>query len=58
MVFAGREVGTYRHPTLGEQPLQIRTTRIFTYDGVWQQIHHGSIDDAEALAAYQQAVRG
>jgi hypothetical protein len=60
VVFAGREVGTYRHPELGEQPLQIRTTRIFRHDGgAWQQVHHhGSIDDADALAAYQQAVRG
>jgi hypothetical protein len=59
VVFAGREIGTYRHPRLGERPLQIRTTRIFTYDGVWSQIHHhGSIDDAEALATYREAVRG
>ncbi|MFI5693370.1 YybH family protein [Kribbella sp. NPDC051586] len=59
VVFAGREVGTYRHPALGEQPLRIRTTRIFAYDGAWVQVHHhGSIDDADALAAYQQAVRG
>ena len=59
VVFAGREVGTYRHPALGEQPLHIRTTRIFRYDGVWQQVHHhGSIDDADALAAYQGAVSG
>lgn len=55
VVFAGRETGTY----LGDRPLQIRTTRIFRYDGRWQQIHHhGSIDDAEMLRAYQQAVRG
>ncbi|HWD80597.1 MAG TPA: nuclear transport factor 2 family protein [Kribbella sp.] len=54
VVFAGRETGTY----LGDRPLQIRTTRIFRYDGLWQQIHHhGSIDDAEMLAAYQRAVR-
>lgn len=59
VVFAGRETGTYRHPSLGEQPLRIRTTRIFAYDGTWRQIHHhGSIDDAELLAAYQDAVRG
>ncbi|WP_328998276.1 nuclear transport factor 2 family protein [Kribbella sp. NBC_00709] len=59
VVFAGREVGTYRHPELGERPLRIRTTRIFRYAGTWQQVHHhGSIDDADVLAAYQQAVRG
>ncbi|TDO69308.1 SnoaL-like protein [Kribbella sp. VKM Ac-2571] len=58
VVFAGREVGTYRHPELGEQPLRIRTTRIFRYAGTWQQIHHhGSIDDADALARYQSAIR-
>ncbi|NUS00851.1 MAG: SnoaL-like domain-containing protein [Kribbellaceae bacterium] len=55
VVFAGRETGTY----LGDRPLQIRTTRIFRYDGSWQQVHHhGSIDDPAMLAAYQQAVRG
>jgi hypothetical protein len=59
VVFAGRETGAYRHPSLGEQPLRIRTTRIFTYAGTWLQIHHhGSIDDPALLAAYQQAVRG
>ncbi|TDW23848.1 YybH family protein [Kribbella kalugense] len=59
VVFAGREVGTYQHPELGEQPLRIRTTRVFAYAGSWVQIHHhGSIDDAESLAAYQHAVRG
>ena len=58
VVFAGREVGTYQHPELGEQPLRIRTTRIFRYADAWQHIHHhGSIDDADALARYQQAVR-
>ena len=58
VVFAGREVGTYQHPDLGQQPVQIRTTRIFRYAGTWQQLHHhGSIDDADVLAAYQQAVR-
>ena|SRR5437879_5604589 len=55
VVFAGRETGTY----LGDRPLRIRTTRIFAYDGVWRQVHHhGSIDDADLLAAYQHAVRG
>jgi hypothetical protein len=57
-VFAGRETGEY---TVTETvPLSIRTTRFFTYeDGRWVQVHHhGSIDNAEALAAYQQAIRG
>jgi ketosteroid isomerase-like protein len=59
VTFAGRETGSYHHPQLGEQPLQIRTTRIFAYDDRWAQVHHhGSIDDPETLAAYQQAVRG
>jgi hypothetical protein len=41
-------------------PLRIRTTRYFRYEnGAWRQFHHhGSIDDAESLAAYQRAVRG
>lgn len=55
VVFAGRETGTY----LGDRPLRIRTTRIFRYAEAWLQVHHhGSIDDADALGAYQQAVRG
>ncbi|MEU0089083.1 nuclear transport factor 2 family protein [Kribbella sp. NPDC006257] len=60
VVFAGRERGSYQHPERGEVPLDIRTTRIFSYDdGRWAQAHHhGSIDNAETLAAYQQAVRG
>jgi ketosteroid isomerase-like protein len=58
VVFAGREVGTYHHPTLGERPLQIRTTRVFRYAGTWQQIHHhGSIDDPDMLSTYQQSIR-
>ncbi|MET9318310.1 hypothetical protein ABZX12_41400 [Kribbella sp. NPDC003505] len=57
-VFAGRETGTYRHPELGVCPLAIRTTRVFEYAAGWAQVHHhGSIDDAVALAAYQQAAR-
>ncbi len=60
VVFAGRERGAYEHEGARE-PLHIRTSRIFGYAShqrAWRQIHHhGSIDDAEALAAYQQAVR-
>ncbi|MGW4523513.1 YybH family protein [Amycolatopsis sp. NPDC004378] len=56
-VFAGRETGEY-HVT-EPVPLSIRTTRCFAYEaGRWVQVHHhGSIDDAEALAAYQAAIR-
>ena len=59
-VFAGRETGTYTAPDGTSTPLSIRTSRYFRYeDGRWQQFHHhGSIDDAGELAAYQQAVRG
>lgn len=61
-VFAGREVGTYEAPGSAPIPLQIRTTRYFRYDverQCWLQYHHhGSIDDADALAAYQAAIRG
>jgi ketosteroid isomerase-like protein len=59
VVFAGRELGSYR---AGDKlvPLAIRTTRVFGYDtaaGQWLQVHHhGSIDQADELAAYQRAV--
>jgi hypothetical protein len=53
VVFAGREIGSYG----AQVPLSIRTTRVFGYDGRWRQVHHhGSIDQPEELAAYQQAV--
>ena len=59
-VFAGRETGEYRVGDGPAVPLAIRTTRYFAYEnGRWVQAHHhGSIDDAEALAAYQAAIRG
>jgi ketosteroid isomerase-like protein/phenylpyruvate tautomerase PptA (4-oxalocrotonate tautomerase family) len=59
-VFAGRETGTYNTPDGTPAPLNIRTSRYFRYeDGRWRQFHHhGSIDDADALADYQKAVRG
>jgi ketosteroid isomerase-like protein len=41
--------------------LAIRTSRVFRRDAdrIWRQIHHhGSIDDPQMLAAYQQAVVG
>lgn len=64
VAFAGRERGEFR---VGDAvvPLAIRTSRVFAHgawDGGaprWAQVHHhGSIDDPEALAAYQRAVRG
>lgn len=61
VVFAGRERGTYARDGK-TYPLDIRTSRIFVYassQGGWRQIHHhGSIDNAEKLAHYQQAVLG
>ncbi|HKN55861.1 MAG TPA: nuclear transport factor 2 family protein [Amycolatopsis sp.] len=59
-VFAGRETGEYRVGDSPAVPLSIRTSRYFQYEnGRWVQVHHhGSIDDAEALAAYQAAIRG
>ncbi|QMU71241.1 nuclear transport factor 2 family protein [Streptacidiphilus sp. P02-A3a] len=58
-VFAGRETGGYTAPDGTEVPLEIRTSRYFRYqDGHWRQYHHhGSIDDPDALRAYQRAVR-
>jgi ketosteroid isomerase-like protein len=59
-VFAGRETGSYTTPDGTTASLQIRTTRYFRYaDGHWRQYHHhGSIDDPDALRAYQQAICG
>jgi ketosteroid isomerase-like protein len=61
-VFAGRETGTYTVDAGEPRPLTIRTSRYFRYDtdaGKWLQLHHhGSIDDAELLGAYQKAVLG
>jgi len=56
---AGRERGTARRGATA-LPLTIRTSRLFhRRDGLWRQVHHhGSIDDPEQLAAYQQLVRG
>jgi ketosteroid isomerase-like protein len=59
-VFAGRETGSYTAPDGAAVPLEIRTSRYFRYEnGHWRQYHHhGSIDDPDALRAYQRAVRG
>ncbi|HAF00356.1 MAG TPA: DUF4440 domain-containing protein, partial [Methylophilaceae bacterium] len=60
VVFAGREVGEF---TKGENTisLNIRTTRIIQWfgEGVgWKQTHHhGSIDNSNLLAEYQQTLR-
>ncbi len=61
VVFAGRETGEFIRDG-STVALSIRTTRIVQWFGRetgWRQVHHhGSIDDPEALAAYQRAVRG
>jgi hypothetical protein len=58
-VFAGREIGEFPAPGGGTVPLEMRTSRVFSYDfeaGRWQQIHHhGSIEDPAVLRAYQEA---
>lgn len=59
VVFAGREHGEF---TVNDQTLRlaIRTSRVVQWFGAeigWRQVHHhGSIDNPELLAAYQQAV--
>jgi ketosteroid isomerase-like protein len=42
-----------------ELEMKIRTTRVFRFDGSrWRQVHHhGSIDDPQLLAKYQDLVR-
>ncbi|GLY90395.1 YybH family protein [Actinoallomurus iriomotensis] len=61
-VFAGRERCEYTEPERGRVPVEFRTSRFFAWvpdDGRWRQIHHhGSVDDPDALRAYQAAVRG
>jgi ketosteroid isomerase-like protein len=57
-LFAGRESGHYVAGASEPVALEIRTTRYFRYEsGRWAQYHHhGSIDNPEALAAYQRAI--
>jgi hypothetical protein len=59
LLFVGREHGEFSRDGV-TAPLSIRTTRLFHYYGAeygWRQVHHhGSIDDAEQLAAYQRAL--
>jgi ketosteroid isomerase-like protein len=53
----GRERGYFERD--GKRiDLAIRTSRCFQrFDGLWRQVHHhGSIDNPELLAIYQQAV--
>jgi len=59
-LYAGRESGSYTAADGATVPLEIRTTRYFRYeDGHWRQYqHHGSIEDPDALAAYQRALGG
>ncbi|HEY1605860.1 MAG TPA: nuclear transport factor 2 family protein [Allosphingosinicella sp.] len=54
----GRERGTLERADTRIE-LRIRTSRWFRrMDGRWRQLHHhGSIDDADLLARYQEAVR-
>lgn len=54
----GRERGEYR-AAKEVLKMPIRTSRVFRrIDGEWRQVHHhGSVDDPDLLAAYQQAVR-
>lgn len=54
----GRERGQLVMEDAAQLKLAIRTTRIFRWtNGRWRQLHHhGSIDDADMLARYQQAV--
>ena len=54
----GRERGTLKIDEIVIN-LAIRTTRIYVRKGVeWKQVHHhGSIEDADLLAVYQQAVK-
>lgn len=59
--FAGREIGSYRNRSGDLVDLHIRTSRFFTWhasDHRWRQVHHhGSIDSAEELSAYQQTLQ-
>ena len=54
---AGRERGYFKTEDV-EISLAIRTSRIFMKDSAqWKQVHHhGSIEDPELLAAYQNVV--
>lgn len=58
-LFVGREIGTCTTPDK-KMDVRFRTTRWFTRrGGPWRQLHHhGSIEEAGMLAAYQKIVLG
>ena len=58
-LFVGREIGTCVTPDK-KMDVRFRTTRWFTRrGGPWRQLHHhGSIEEAGMLAAYQKIVLG
>jgi hypothetical protein len=58
-LFVGREIGTCMTPDK-KMDVRFRTTRWFTRrGGPWRQLHHhGSIEEAGMLAAYQKIVLG
>jgi ketosteroid isomerase-like protein len=59
MFFAvGRERGTFQSEGRATD-VQFRTSRLFRLvEGRWRQVHHhGSIEDPDLLARYQQALR-
>jgi limonene-1,2-epoxide hydrolase len=59
-MFAGRETVTYGPRNAEPEVAHVRTSRYFRFveeHGVWLQLHHhGSIDDPDALRAYQRAL--
>lgn len=59
VTFAGQEIGEFNNLET-KLPLQIRTTRILSYDEQshrWGLVHHhGSIDNPDLLTQYQSAV--
>lgn len=58
-LFVGRETGTCTTPDQ-RMDVRFRTSRCFTRrSGKWRQLHHhGSIEEAGMLAAYQKIVLG
>ena len=58
-LFVGREIGTCTTPDK-KMDVRFRTTRWFTRrGGPWRQLHHhGSIEEAGMLTAYQKIVLG
>ena len=55
----GRERGYFKDRAGTQIPLNIRTSRVFqNRNGQWRQVHHhGSMDNPELLARYQQEVQ-